>query len=69
VAQHSPFRVRSAELFRDGVIVTFADGKCALFSANLLYASLSQAQDLTDQIGEGDDQVGNQNDETIGGRQ
>lgn len=67
VAELSPYRVRSAELFRDGVIVTFSDGRSALFSANLLYASLSQAQDLTDQSVEGEDQSGNQGDTTGGG--
>jgi hypothetical protein len=54
--------VRSAELFRDGVIVTFSDGRCALFSADFLHASLSQAQELTDQSAEGEDQSGNQGD-------
>jgi len=44
----SPYRVSSAELFRDGVIITFADGKCALFPAELLYASLPQAQELSE---------------------
>jgi hypothetical protein len=59
VAELSPFRVRSAELFRNGVIVTFDNGKSALFSADLLYASLPQAQDLSDQMdqsGESQDQ-------------
>jgi len=41
-----PHRVRSAELFRNGIIVTFADGKSALFPAELLYASLPEAQEL-----------------------
>jgi hypothetical protein len=27
-------------------MITFSDGKCALFSADLLYASLPQAQQL-----------------------
>lgn len=42
-------RVRSVEVFRNGIIVTFTDGKCALFPADLLYASLPQAQELTDE--------------------
>jgi hypothetical protein len=42
-------RVCSAELFRNGIIITFADGKSALFSADFLYASLPQAQELIDQ--------------------
>jgi len=42
----TPPRVRSAELLQDGVAITFSDGKAALFSAELLYASLPQAHDL-----------------------
>jgi hypothetical protein len=42
----SPRRVRSAELFRNGIIITFADGKSALFPAELLYASLAEAEEL-----------------------
>jgi hypothetical protein len=41
-------RVRSAELFRDGIIITFVDGRSALFSADLLYTTLSQAQELSE---------------------
>jgi hypothetical protein len=48
MADSLPSRVRSAELFRDGIIITFADGKSALFSADLLYAALSQAQELSE---------------------
>jgi hypothetical protein len=44
----SPSQVRFVELVREGVIITFSDGKCALFSADLLYATLSQAQELHD---------------------
>jgi hypothetical protein len=42
----SPCQVRFVELVREGLIITFGDGKCALFSADLLYASLSQAQEV-----------------------
>jgi hypothetical protein len=42
----SPCRVRFVELVREGLIITFSDGKCALFSADLIYASLSQAKEL-----------------------
>ena len=59
VAESTPHRVRSVELFRNGVIITFADGKCALFSADLLYASLSQAQELSDQSDQDDEEPGN----------
>ena len=40
-------RVLSAELLRDGVAITFTVGKAALYSADLLYASLPQARELT----------------------
>jgi hypothetical protein len=39
-----------------------------LFSADFLHASLSQAQDLTDQSTEGDDQSGNQGDSAGGAK-
>lgn len=58
-------RVCSAELFRDGVIVTFTDGNSALFSADLLHASLSQAQDLTHQTDDSEDPIGNQGDVAV----
>lgn len=41
-------RVCSAELFRNGVIITFADGKSALYPADLLYSFLPQAQELNE---------------------
>jgi hypothetical protein len=66
VVELPPFRVRSAELFRDGVIVTFSDGKSALFSSDFLHASLAQAQDLTDQGTDGEDQPASQGDEAGG---
>jgi hypothetical protein len=44
----SSHRVCAAEVFRNGIIVTFADGKSALFPADLLYSSLSQAQELSE---------------------
>jgi hypothetical protein len=46
MAELPPHRVRSAELFRNGIIVTFTDGRSALFPAELLYASLAEAQEL-----------------------
>jgi hypothetical protein len=63
MAESSTYCVRSAELFRNGIIITFADGKCALFSADLLYAALSQAQELTDQE---EDEPGTQGDAAVG---
>jgi len=43
-ATHS--RVKYAEIVSRGIVITFADGKCALFPADLLYATLPQAQEL-----------------------
>jgi hypothetical protein len=40
--------VRFVELLRDGVVITFSDGKSALFSADFLRASLPHAQELSD---------------------
>jgi len=40
--------VRLAEIFRGGIVITFSDGKSAFFSAELLYSSFSQAQELTE---------------------
>jgi hypothetical protein len=49
-------RVCSVELFRNGVIITFSDGKCALFPAEILYATLPKAQELSDND---DEELGN----------
>jgi hypothetical protein len=46
MAEASSTQVCAVELYRDGILITFADGKCALFPADLLYASLPQAQEL-----------------------
>jgi hypothetical protein len=48
MAEFPSYRVCSVELFRNGVIITFADGKCALFPGELLYAALPQAHELRD---------------------
>jgi len=45
---HTTPRIISAERLSDGVVVAFDDGKCALFSASLLHATIPQAEDLTD---------------------
>jgi hypothetical protein len=42
-------RVVFAERLDGGVVVTFEDGKCALYSAALLYLQLDQAQILLDE--------------------
>jgi hypothetical protein len=34
----------------NAILVTFQDGKCAVFSASLLYATLSQAQMVKDDL-------------------
>jgi hypothetical protein len=38
--------VKYAEIVGRGIIITFADGKCALFPADLLYSTLPQAEEL-----------------------
>ena len=40
-------RITSAERLHGGVVISFDDGMCALFSASLLHATLSQAEDLS----------------------
>jgi hypothetical protein len=40
--------VRFAEVLRDGVVITFSDGKSALFSGDFLRSSLSHAQELSE---------------------
>jgi len=37
-----------AERLSGGVVIAFDDGRCALFSASLLYTTIPQAEDLTD---------------------
>ena len=38
--------VIEAQRLKSGVIITFDDGKCAVYSNSLLYASLHQAEEL-----------------------
>jgi hypothetical protein len=40
--------ITHVERLSGSVVVTFADGKCVLFSASLLYATISKAEYLTD---------------------
>jgi hypothetical protein len=46
-------RIIEALRMRDGVIITFVDGKCALYTSALLYAMFPNAdeliQDMSDQ--------------------
>jgi hypothetical protein len=39
-------RVIEAQRLSGGVIITFDDGKCAVFSAALLHATFSQAKEI-----------------------
>ena len=41
-------RITYVERMSGGVVVTFEDGRCAVYSAALLNATFSQAEDLTD---------------------
>jgi hypothetical protein len=45
---NSNARILHAERCREGVIVTFADGRTALYSSNLLYSIISNAQEVLD---------------------
>jgi hypothetical protein len=42
-------RIVYVERLGDGVIVTFDDGKCAVYPAALLYAVFPQARELRDE--------------------
>ena len=46
-------RVIDAKRFRNGVIVTFEDGRAALYSAALLYSRLPEAEEVVDSDDEG----------------
>ena len=59
MAESSTHRVCSVELFRNGIIITFADGRSALFSADVLYASLPQAEELNEN---GEEELGDYGD-------
>jgi hypothetical protein len=39
-------RIIEALRMKDGVIITFSDGKCALYSATLLHSMLPNADEL-----------------------
>jgi hypothetical protein len=41
-------RVVYAERLNGGVIITFDDGKCAVYSASLLHVILPQAEEVND---------------------
>jgi hypothetical protein len=41
-------RIVEALRLRDGVLITFEDGKCAIYSAALLYAVFPKPDELTD---------------------
>ena len=35
---------------KDGVVITFEDGRCAVYSTALLYATLPKAHELTEDL-------------------
>jgi hypothetical protein len=48
--------VQCVDKLKDGILVTFEDGQCAVYSAFLLYTMLSQAQRVeSDLLQETDD--------------
>ncbi len=44
--EHDIHHIASAETLDGGVVITFDDGNSALYSSELLYSMLSQAQAL-----------------------
>jgi len=42
----SSIRIVEAERLDGGVLITFEDGKCARYSASLLHAMFSQAEEV-----------------------
>jgi hypothetical protein len=47
MGSEQPPRIVSSERTSTGIVVTFADGRCAFYSASILDAAFSQAEDLT----------------------
>ena len=47
-SQNAPPKIRDSSRFNSGILVEFEDGKCVLFSAEVLYAHIAQGQDLTE---------------------
>jgi len=45
---HTAPHVTFVERLSSGVVVSFDDGRCALFSASLLHAIIPYAEELTD---------------------
>lgn len=43
-------RIVVAERLNEGLVVKFVDGKCAFYSAALLYTLLPQAQELDETV-------------------
>jgi hypothetical protein len=43
-------RVIAAERLEEGVVITFEDGRCAIYSASLLYETLPQAQAVEPEV-------------------
>ncbi len=44
---HSEPRILSADRLDNSVLIAFDDGRCAVYSAALLYATLSQADEVS----------------------
>jgi hypothetical protein len=42
-------RLLDANLLRGSVLITFEDGRMAIYSADLLYATIPQAEEVIDQ--------------------
>jgi hypothetical protein len=46
--KHPERRILSADKTETGVLITFDDGQCALYSASLLFSQLCYAESVTE---------------------
>jgi hypothetical protein len=49
---HTAPRIVTAERLSGGVVIQVEDGRCALYSSTLLYATLPQAEELIEEAEE-----------------
>ncbi len=48
MSEHAKPHLISADRLDGSIVVTFDDGRCAIYSSELLYATLPQARELHD---------------------
>ncbi len=51
-------RIINAERLDGGVIITFNDGKCAVYSASLLHAKLTEATEVDELVADDSEEPG-----------